>query len=52
LIQSAIRLFGSAPVWVAATSPSLKIISVGMARTPYFVGVFGLSSMLILVTLT
>src|SRR5262249_19296065 len=32
-IQSASLFFGSAPVWVAASWPSLKIISVGIART-------------------
>jgi hypothetical protein len=33
LIQSFSRLFGSAPTWVEAGLPSLKMISVGMPRT-------------------
>src|SRR5579883_2109246 len=45
-------LLGSAPILVAATWPFLNRISVGMPRTPYFIGVCGFSSMLILATVT
>src|SRR5690606_32544051 len=44
--------FGSAPILVAATWPSLNSISVGMPRTPYFFGVCGFSSMFILAIVT
>src|SRR5689334_12231655 len=47
-IQSASCCFGRAPILVAATWPSLKTIKVGMPRMPYFFGVAGLWSMLIL----
>ena len=47
-IQSASCCFGRAPILVAATWPSLNTIRVGMPRTPYFFGVAGLWSMLIL----
>src|SRR5918994_5420913 len=39
-----------APTLVAAISPFLNSIRVGMPRTPYLVGVSGLSSMLTLAT--
>src|SRR5262249_28975530 len=42
--------FGSAPILVAATWPSLNSIKVGMPRTPYFLGVCGFSSMLSMAT--
>src|SRR5690606_30234560 len=41
-----------APTLVAATSPFLNSIKVGIPRTPYLVGVIGLSSMLTLATIT
>jgi hypothetical protein len=40
------------PTLVATTCPSLKTMKVGMPRIPYFVGVFALSSIFILTTLT
>ena len=43
---------GAAPTLVEATWPPLNSMSVGMPRTPYCDGVFGLSSILILTTLT
>src|ERR1700722_17900182 len=51
-IHSLILDFGSAPTLVAATWPWLKIIRVGTPRTPYFWGMPGFSSMLILATVT
>src|SRR5579883_37530 len=45
-------LLGKAPILVAATWPFLNRIKVGMPRTPYFMGVCGFSSMLILATVT
>ena len=51
-IHSLILVLGSAPTLVAATWPSRKIISVGMPRTPYLVGVCGFSSILILATVS
>src|SRR4051812_38295365 len=51
-IHSLIFDFGRAPTLVAATWPWLKIISVGTPRTPYLVGTFGFSSMLILTIVT
>src|SRR5690606_26357462 len=42
----------TAPTLVAATCPSLNSMRVGMPRTPYFCGVCGLSSMLILAMVT
>ena len=42
----------TAPTWVECTAPSLNIIRVGMPRTAYWRGTFGLLSMLILTTLT
>src|SRR6185312_8066720 len=45
-------LFGSAPILVAATCPSLNKIIVGMPRTPYLRGVCGFSSILTLATVT
>src|SRR3954469_22649329 len=47
-IHSASCCFGRAPILVAATWPSLNTIKVGMPRMPYFFGVAGLWSMLIL----
>ena len=44
VIQSWSWRFGMVPTLVAATAPCLKIIRVGMPRTPYFAGVAGLSS--------
>src|SRR5687767_2374762 len=41
-----------APTLVAAISPFLNSMSVGMPRTPYLVGVSGLSSMLTFATVT
>src|SRR5918994_5228077 len=41
-----------APTLVAAISPFLNSIKVGMPRTPYLVGVSGLSSMLTFATTT
>ena len=37
--------FDRAPTLVASTSPFLNTVSVGMPRTPYFLGVSGFSSM-------
>src|SRR5581483_1429469 len=51
-IHSLILDLGSAPTLVAATWPWLKIIRVGMPRTPYLVGTCGFSSILILATVT
>src|SRR5581483_3059770 len=51
-IQSASCFFGRPPSLVAATWPSLNTIRVGMPRTPYFFGVAGLWSMLILTIFT
>src|ERR1700754_2621318 len=51
-IHSLILDLGSAPTFVAATWPWLKIISVGTPRTPYFFGTPGFSSMLILAIVT
>src|SRR5690348_1547074 len=50
--HSASLVLGSAPILVAATWPFLNRISVGMPRTPYFIGVCGFSSMLILAMVT
>jgi hypothetical protein len=44
--------FDIPPTLVATTCPSLKTMKVGMPRIPYFVGVFALSSIFILTTLT
>src|SRR6267154_1400695 len=43
---------GSEPILVAATWPFLNRMRVGMPRTPYFIGVSGFSSILILATVT
>src|SRR5216683_4849242 len=43
---------GSEPILVAATWPFLNRMSVGMPRTPYFIGVSGFSSILILAIVT
>src|ERR1700743_793056 len=51
-IHSLILDLGSAPTFVAATWPWLKIIRGGTPRTPYFCGVPGFSSMLIFTTVT
>src|SRR5690606_4166147 len=51
-IHSLIFDFGSAPTLVAATWPWLKIIMVGMPRTPYLVGTCGFSSMFSLAMIT
>src|SRR5579862_6904784 len=49
----AIRLLlDAAPIFVAATWPPLNSIRVGIPRTPYFFGVWGLSSMFILATVS
>src|ERR1700732_740300 len=50
--HSASLVLGSAPILVAATCPFLNRISVGMPRTPYFIGVCGFSSILILAMVT
>jgi len=42
--------FDKAPTFVASIEPDLKIIKVGMPRTPNLAGVFGLSSILIFAT--
>ena len=42
--------FDKAPTFVASIEPDLKIIKVGMPRTPNLAGVFGLSSIFILAT--
>src|ERR1700722_7949126 len=51
-IHSLILDLGSAPTLVAATWPPAKIIMVGMPRTPYLVGTWGFSSILILAMVT
>src|SRR6202012_410259 len=51
-IHSLILDLGSAPTFVAATWPPEKIIMVGMPRTPYLVGTWGFSSILILAIVT
>ena len=42
--------FDKAPTFVASIEPDLKIIKVGMPRTPNLAGVFRLSSILIFAT--
>jgi len=44
--------FGRAPVICSATRPSLKASTVGIARTPYWPGVFGWASMSIFAIFT
>ena len=50
LIHSDSCRLGAAPTFVAAISPSLKRIRVGIPLTPYFAGVSGFSSMLTFTT--
>ena len=42
--------FDKAPTFVASIEPDLKIIKVGIPRTPNLAGVLGLSSIFILAT--
>src|SRR6185312_8508602 len=51
-IQLDRAVLGAAPTLMSATSPSLKIIRVGMERTPYCAAISGFSSMLSLVIFT
>src|SRR6185312_4655517 len=51
-IQAESAVFGSAPTFMSATSPPLKIIRVGMERTPNWAASSGFSSMLSLAIFT
>src|SRR5690242_14831191 len=52
LIQWESAVLGSAPTFMSATSPPLKIISVGIERTPNCAASSGFSSILSLAILT
>lgn len=52
LSRAAVRVdLGTAPIMVSTRDPALKIMTVGMERTPYWLAMSGLASVLILTAL-